>query len=269
MADFSLVRLPATAATGTVTFSRFVPTLPASIPAGAMLKTSDGSLSFSVAQDQSLSIWEPNSSTYILPAGVPSADVPVTCSSGGSAGNVLAGTITVIAASFTGIDQVTNAAPLLNGADAESGRSVLNALSKLIASRSRATIAAVLECRRKCATRSGCGGRGKRAADGSAQVGAFLVIVDDGTGYPSSALISPLQPLSTLCVHRNHVCRRRAPRGDGRSFVVPNADACGDCLRLHYQRPELRVRLFKRPPDWEGGVGCPGCSKRLSGQPQC
>src|SRR5487761_2698298 len=37
MADFSLARLPATFATGTVTFSRLVPTIPASISPGTLV----------------------------------------------------------------------------------------------------------------------------------------------------------------------------------------------------------------------------------------
>jgi uncharacterized phage protein gp47/JayE len=46
MGDFSLARLPAIAATGIVTFSRFTPTVAALIPAGALVRTSDGTQTF-------------------------------------------------------------------------------------------------------------------------------------------------------------------------------------------------------------------------------
>src|SRR5271168_1385912 len=57
MADFGLTRLPAIPSTGIVTFSRFVNSLSATIPTGAVVKSTDGSLSFSVTEDQTLSIW--------------------------------------------------------------------------------------------------------------------------------------------------------------------------------------------------------------------
>ena len=43
MADFGLVRLPATPASGTATFSRYALGLPALVPVGTQLKTADGS----------------------------------------------------------------------------------------------------------------------------------------------------------------------------------------------------------------------------------
>src|ERR1700722_5978208 len=51
MLDFGLSRLPAVPSTGIVTFSRFAPNLAATIPVGSIVKTSDGSLSFSVTAD--------------------------------------------------------------------------------------------------------------------------------------------------------------------------------------------------------------------------
>src|ERR1700722_2091378 len=119
MLDFGLGRLPAVPSTGIVTFSRFLPNLSATMPVGSIVKTSDGSLSFSVTEDNALSIWQPASLAYIIPSGVPSADLPVTCIPPGSMGNVLSGTINVISASLPGIDQVNNTNPLSNGVNAE------------------------------------------------------------------------------------------------------------------------------------------------------
>ena len=190
MADFGLVRLPAVPSTGIVTFSRFVATLSATIPTGTLIKTTDGSLSFSVTQDRTLSIWQPSASAYVLPSGVVSADLPVVCKTSGSLGNVLAGTITVIAASLPGVDQVNNANPLSNGADAESDQAFRNRFQSYLASRSRATLTAVQNAIANVQQGLDVAIEENTAPAGTALVGAFLVIVDDGTGYPSSELLS-------------------------------------------------------------------------------
>ena len=143
MLDFGLSRLPAVASTGIVTFSRFAPNLAATIPVGSIVKTSDGSLSFSVTEDDTLSIWQPASSGYIIPGGVPSADLPVMCITYGSIGNVLSDTIIVISASLPGVDQVNNADPLSNGVDAETDQAFRSRFQGYLASRSRATLGAM------------------------------------------------------------------------------------------------------------------------------
>ena len=190
MLDFSLTRLPAISSTGIVTLSRFAPSLSATIPVGTMVKTADGVLSFSVTEDQSISIWQASSSAYVLPGGVASADLPVSCMVGGSVGNILSGRITVIAASLPGIDQVNNAAPLTNGADAESDQAFRIRFQNYLASRSRATLTAVQNAIANVQQGLNVAVQENTAPDGTNRVGSFLVIVDDGTGYPSSDLLS-------------------------------------------------------------------------------
>ena len=204
MSDFGLTRLAASPSTGIVTFSRFTPNLAATIPGGSIVKTADGSLSFSVTEDNTLSIWQSASSAYVIPAGVASADMPVVCNTAGSIGNVLAGSINVIAASLPGIDQVNNANPLSNGADAETDQALRNRFQGYLASRSRATLGAVLNA--IAGVRQGLNVviEQNTAAGGGPQAGSFLVVVDDGTGYPSSNLLSsvatavdPVRPVGT------------------------------------------------------------------------
>jgi uncharacterized phage protein gp47/JayE len=190
MLDFGQTRLPAVPSTGIVTFSRFVNNLPATIAIGAVVKTTDGSLSFSVTEDQSLSIWQSDASAYVLPSGVSSADLPVVCVTGGSIGNVLAGTITVIAASLPGIDQVNNANPVSNGANPESDPAFRKRFQSFLASRSRATLAAVQNAIANVQQGLDVAVAENTGPDGTAQIGSLLVIVDDGTGYPSSELLS-------------------------------------------------------------------------------
>jgi uncharacterized phage protein gp47/JayE len=190
MLDFGLTRLPAVPSTGIVTFSRFAANLPAAIPVGTLVKTADGSLSFSVIEDQTISIWQSSSTAYVLPSGVASADVPVICTNGGLVGNVLVGTIAVIAASLPGIDQVNNSNLLSNGGDAESDQAFRNRFQSYLASRSRATLTAVQNAIAGVRQGLDVAIKENTATDGTVEIGSFLVIVDDGTGYPSSDLLS-------------------------------------------------------------------------------
>jgi uncharacterized phage protein gp47/JayE len=190
MNDFGLSRLPAAASTGMVTFSRFAPNISATIPVGSVLKTTDGSLSFTVAEDEALSIWQPALNGYVIPSGVAVADLPVVCASGGMIGDVLPGMISVIAASLSGVDQVTNANPLSNGADAESDQAFRYRFQGYLASRSRATIGAVRNAIANVRQGLDVAIKENTGPDGTSLVGAFLVIVDDGSGYPSADLLS-------------------------------------------------------------------------------
>jgi hypothetical protein len=190
MLDFGLTRLPAIASTGIVTFSRFTTNLPATLPVGTLVKTTDGSLSFSVTEDQSISIWQASSSAYILPSGVVSADVPVVCTSNGMIGNVLTGSITIIAASLPGIDLVYNANPCSNGADPEDDQAFRGRFQGYIASRSRATLVAVQNAVANVRQCLNVSIMENTDSSGNPETGSFLVVLDDGTGYPSADLLS-------------------------------------------------------------------------------
>jgi uncharacterized phage protein gp47/JayE len=190
MQDFGQTRMPAVPSSGVITFSRFADSLSATIPTGAIVKTTDGTLSFSVTEDQTLSIWQSNTLCYVLPSGVGSADLPVSCTTSGSAGNVLAGAITVIATSLPGVDLVSNESPFSDGTDAESDQVFRSRFQSFLASRSRATLAAVQNAVATVQQGLDVAIEENTAPNGEALVGSFLVIVDDGTGYPSSGLLS-------------------------------------------------------------------------------
>src|SRR5260364_169397 len=55
--DYGLSRLPAVAATGYVTFSRFTPTQPALIPVGAKVQTANGVQHYAVVKDTDHPAW--------------------------------------------------------------------------------------------------------------------------------------------------------------------------------------------------------------------
>ena len=192
MADFGLRRLPATPASGMVTFSRYTMNLSASIPVGTMLKTADGLVSFSVIEDTTLSTWQPASSAYVMPMGVASCDVPAVCMAAGSIGNVLAGTINVIASAIPGIDLVNNVNPFVDGTDLESDQAFRARFQDYLAGLSRATLAAVESAITNVQQGLIFLVKENVLPDGEQRVGSFLIIVDDGTGIPPAALISSI-----------------------------------------------------------------------------
>lgn len=123
--DYGLTRLPANAATGTVTFARATPTNPAVIPVGATVQSTDGTQTFTVYADPTNSAYSVNAggpgiAGYTVAAAVPSLNVPVQAVNVGTFGNMQAGAITIIQTGMSGIDTVTNAAAFTNGFNAES-----------------------------------------------------------------------------------------------------------------------------------------------------
>ena len=193
MADLTLTRLPAVAATGTVTFSRFTPGMSALIPAGALIRTADGTQTFAVSVDTAQSSWSATSNGYVVARGVASLDLPVTALTPGLAGNVQAGTISLLASALPGIDSVSNPTTLQNGLDAESDDAFRNRFRNFIASRSRATPLAVGYA--ISSIQQGLNYTIQENTDPSGQprMGSFVVTVDDGSGSPSTALLSTVQ----------------------------------------------------------------------------
>lgn len=115
-ADFGFMREGATYSTGPVTFSRFTATYPAVIPVGSTVTTTDGTQSFLVLADTTYSA---SLGGYVVAAGVASVTVTVQAVTAGSAGNVSAGSISVISGGIQYIDTVTNTNAFTNGSDAE------------------------------------------------------------------------------------------------------------------------------------------------------
>ncbi len=190
VADFSITRLPASQATGSVQFSRFTPTLAALIPLGTGLRSADGSLSFTVTQDSTNSAWSSAQNGYVLGAGIASVSVPIQAIVPGSAGNVQAGVITQLASAIPGIDTVINAAPLTAGLDAESDAALRSRFSAYLATRSRGTPLAIGNA--VLSVRQGLDYtlQENMSPGGVSQIGCFVLTVDDGSGTPSSSLLA-------------------------------------------------------------------------------
>src|SRR6185437_13430089 len=199
--DFGLTRLPAVAATGTVTFSRYTASISSVItpyftatgtvnPNGVQVLTADLSQSFGVTTDVNLATWNAGMGGYFLPANTTSIDVPVQAITPGSAGNIQPGAISLITVAVPGVDFVTNSTVFSNGTDGESDASLKERFTIFVATRAEATLAAV-----KAAITSVQDGLSYSVIEntlptGTAQPGFFTVTVDDGTGTPPTALIT-------------------------------------------------------------------------------
>ena len=204
MADFSLARLPASASAGTVTFARFTPVAAALVPVGAMVKTADGSQSFAVTADAANPAWSAAQGGFVLAAGVAAVSVKVQAVASGSAGNVQAGAIGLLASAVPGVDTVSNAAALAGGLDAESDAALRARFASYISSLSKATTGAISFA--VASVQQGLQFSIRENSNGAVyQPGCFVVTVDNGTGAPPPALldavaaaIEPVRPLGSV-----------------------------------------------------------------------
>jgi uncharacterized phage protein gp47/JayE len=191
-ADFGFDRLPASHASGDVTFSRFTSTAQAVIPFGALLQTTDGTQTFTVATDPTNPAYNLALGGYVIAPSVSSLTVPVTAVNPGTQGNVLANSITSIGQGISGVDTVTNAAAFLNGIDAESDTAYHARFPLFLASLSKgdndAITAAVLDVQ-----------QGLQLTitedfdyDGTYDPGFFYVVASNGTPTLSSDLLAAI-----------------------------------------------------------------------------
>ncbi len=190
VADFGLMRLPAASATGRVTVSRITPTQSAFVPVGVIVKTADGTQSFTIGPDTSNASYSAALGGYTIGSGVASLTVPAVATVAGSSGNVQAGAITLLAAAVPGVDAVTNASPFAGGLNAETDVALRARFVNFLNSRSRATNDAIAY-----AVTSQQQGMQYAIAEnvntaGQAQPSSFVVTVDDGSGAPPPALLT-------------------------------------------------------------------------------
>jgi uncharacterized phage protein gp47/JayE len=190
MADFGLTRLVAAPASGIVTFSRFSPVTTALVPVGTQVITADGSQSFAVVVDTTNPAWNATLNGFTLPAGTASVNVAVTAVVAGSAGNVQAGTISLIAAALPGVDTVANAAPTVGGLDAETDPAFRARFAAYLVSLFKATTAAVGYAISTVQQGLQYTIQENATQTGAYQPGCFVVTINDGTGSPPSSLLT-------------------------------------------------------------------------------
>jgi uncharacterized phage protein gp47/JayE len=192
-ADFGMTRLAAIGAQGSITFSRYTPTMAALVPIGASVTTSDSTTQFTVGIDTTNAAWNASQNGYMLGIGVASVTVPVTATVTGSAGNILPGTISLITSALAGIDTVTNLFSLTGGLDAESDAAFRLRFQSFINSRTRATVQAISYAATSIQQGVNCSVQENTDGYGDYAPGKFIVTVDDGSGSPPAALLTAIQ----------------------------------------------------------------------------
>jgi hypothetical protein len=187
--DYGLVRIPAVAASGYVTFARFTPSQIASVPVGTLVETGDGSISFTVIADVSNSNFDGFSNSYILNINIPSIDIPVIANIAGVVGNVAIGGINTLTQTVVGVDTVTNAAGFINGVDAESDAALRSRFVAFIASLAKATRGSIAFAITSVQPNLSYTIVENQDYNGVDRKGYFFVVVDDSTGDPPSTLL--------------------------------------------------------------------------------
>ncbi len=192
-ADFGFVRLPAVAATGAVTFTRFTPSVAAFIPVSAVVSTAANAQSFTVAADTTNPAFNVSQNGYNLAAGLASLQVAVAAVNPGSAANVQPGAVSIINSALAGIDTVSNALAITGGLNAESDAAFRARFGNYLASLARATELAI-----GAAIAGIQQGLSYTISEninqaGAPQMGHFVVTVDDGSGHPSVTLLNAVQ----------------------------------------------------------------------------
>jgi uncharacterized phage protein gp47/JayE len=195
--DFPLFggRLAGVASAGPVTFGRYTTTQPVQVPVGTLVKTNDGTQSFTVNLDTTNAAYQadPSGATqgwFNLGVGVASVNVTVTNNAVGTAGNVLAGTIGLIASSAPGLDTVTNAAAFTNGMNAETDAALKARFALWFSSLSQGTPAAINAAVADVAQNLTWQQINNTDAGGNYRPGTVTVVIDDGSGATPSSTVS-------------------------------------------------------------------------------
>ena len=189
-ADFGFTRLPAQAAQGSVTFSRFTPTAAATVPVGTIVQTADGTQKYAVIADTAQTAYNAGVGGYVLPAATASITATVQSTSAAFAGNAAVGAINTIAASIPGVDTVTNASAFSNGADAESDAAYRARFPVYLASLSEGTVAAIRNAVLSLQQTVSYTLTENFNYAGASQPGYFYVVVDDGSGTPAGSFLT-------------------------------------------------------------------------------
>lgn len=188
--DFSLTRLPAVFATGTVTFSRFSTASQALILPGAQVKSGDGTQPFIVIADTTKAAWSVPLGGYVIPAGTASANATVQAQNSGTQANVQAAAISLIASGIPFVDTVTNGTAFTTGVNAETDTALQARFANYIQTRSRATLAAIAFA--ISIVQQGLSWTIDENVNAALVYtpGNFVVTVDDGTGTPPASLLT-------------------------------------------------------------------------------
>lgn len=191
VADFGLTRLPAVAAIGQVTLSSYTPAASnVLIYPGSVVATTNAAMQFTVIADATQAAWNAAMGAYVMPAGASTVQATVQAQIAGNVGNVAAGSISLIQSSLPGIDGVTNASAFTSGVDVETDAALKTRFQLFVQGLRQGTAAAVASAIANLQQGLDITYTENQAYNGTAQLGYFYVVVDDGTGYPPSPLLA-------------------------------------------------------------------------------
>lgn len=190
VADFGLTRLPASPASGLVTFSRFTNTAQAVVPFGALVQTANGANSYAVIVDSTNPYYNQGLGGYVIAANTTSIDVPVQSTVAGVSGNASINAITLLGTAIPYVDTVTNAAALSNGFDAETDLALRARFVAYINTLSRATRAAIAYAITSLGQNYLYSLTENKNYDGSDNDGYFYAVIDDGSHATPDATLN-------------------------------------------------------------------------------
>jgi uncharacterized phage protein gp47/JayE len=175
------------------------------IPVGATINTNDGTQTFSVSADPTNPAYSLSSNGYFMLSSALSLTVPVVANIGGSAGNILANTLTVSTTSITGVDYVNNLAGFTNGVDAESDIALRERFQAFILGLAKGNHYGLAYAIQSMAVNVEYSLVENYDYAGNYAPGSFYVVCDDGSGSPSApfvasvaAAVQSVRPLGTV-----------------------------------------------------------------------
>ena len=188
--DYGIYRLGSSNANGSVTFSRYTNTQSAVVPVGAQVQSADGTQTFTVVVDATNPSYSASLNGFLIPAGVTSITCLVSSTTAGPAANVVAGGVNRIATSISGVDYVSNLLALVGGAIGETDAALKVRFVLFFLGLSRGNVYGVEYALASMNvsiqyTITDCYSYG-----GVFTPGFFYVVVDDGSGSPSSKFLS-------------------------------------------------------------------------------
>ena len=203
MADFSFSRLPATFATGSVFMGKLsasssvvsIPTatlVNGTYTGGAFVQTVGGAIIYQVIPDATQSSFNATSGVYQIPAGSLTVSVTVQAVVGGSQSNVIAGALTQLGSSVSGVDFVTNPFPINNGIASEPDDAFRARFVDYLASLAKGTYSAIISAIRGVQQGLLIALIENVTAAGQPLLGSFTAIVDDGSGAPPASLLASI-----------------------------------------------------------------------------
>jgi uncharacterized phage protein gp47/JayE len=212
MAQFGFSRLPAAYASGTVQFSvRAVLGTNVTIPVGTIIQTADSTIQYQVVANTENANFNVGLNGYVLQAGQLSVTASVQALVSGSGSNVQAGMLNTFASSVSGINFVTNTAPILDGANPESDASLRSRFILFINSvNARTTPAGTYSACLDVPGVVSVAVLENQDAQGRFLPGYGVIVVDDGSGSPPDSLLNAVRAVIA------------APNAPSRGFTITN-----------------------------------------------